>query len=128
MNTEPAFDGPDYLDTFADRLASEGADIEAAQFRRLARHFEERFGRLQHRSDAPGEFQQAGIESFGRSDKAAADAEMLSLGLEATAHYGVNSPDIVIGDVALFSGLVAGLELPPAWKRRTLAQPGSRAS
>jgi ATP phosphoribosyltransferase regulatory subunit len=75
---------------------------------------------FRHRSDAPVEFQQAGIESFGRSDKAAADAEMLSLGLEATAHYGVNSPDIVIGDVALFSGLVAGLDLPPAWKRRLI--------
>lgn len=73
---------------------------------------------FRHRSDAPAEFLQAGIESFGRSDKAAADAEMLSLGLEATAHYGVASPDIVIGDVALFSSLIASLELPPAWKRR----------
>src|SRR6185503_15205844 len=41
------------------------------------------------RGDLPAEFIQAGIESFGRADKAAADAEMLALGLEATAHYGV---------------------------------------
>ena len=75
---------------------------------------------FRHRSDAPAEFLQAGIESFGRSDKAAADAEMLSLGLEATARYGVASPDIMIGDVALFSGLIAGLDLPPAWKRRLI--------
>jgi ATP phosphoribosyltransferase regulatory subunit len=75
---------------------------------------------FRHRSDAPAEFLQAGIESFGRSDKAAADAEMLSLGLEATAHYGLASPDIQIGDVALFAGLVAGLDLPPAWKRRLI--------
>jgi ATP phosphoribosyltransferase regulatory subunit len=75
---------------------------------------------FRHRSDAPAEFQQAGIESFGRTDKAAADAEMLSLGLEATARYGVNAPDIVIGDVALFCGLIAGLDLPPAWKRRLI--------
>jgi ATP phosphoribosyltransferase regulatory subunit len=73
---------------------------------------------FRHRSDAPAEFLQAGIESFGRADKTAADAEMLSLGLEATAHYGVPAPDIQIGDVALFAGLIAGLELPPAWKRR----------
>jgi ATP phosphoribosyltransferase regulatory subunit len=73
---------------------------------------------FRHRSDAPAEFLQAGIESFGRSDKAAADAEMLSLGLEATAHYGVAAPDIQIGDVALFAALIAGLDLPPAWKRR----------
>src|SRR5256885_8943274 len=36
----------------------------------------------------PAEIVQAGIESFGRPDKAAADAEMLALGLDATAHYG----------------------------------------
>src|SRR5216683_2915642 len=71
---------------------------------------------FRHRSDAPAEFLQAGIESFGRPDKAAADAEMLSLGLEATAHYGVATPDIQIGDVALFASLIAGLDLPPAWK------------
>jgi len=75
---------------------------------------------FRHRSDAPAEFLQAGIESFGRSDKAAADAEMLSLGLEATAHYGLDTPDIQIGDVALFASLVAGLDLPPAWKRRLI--------
>jgi ATP phosphoribosyltransferase regulatory subunit len=73
---------------------------------------------FRHRSDEPAEFQQAGIESFGRNDKAAADAEMLSLGLEATAGYGRASPDIRTGDVALFSVLIAGLDLPPAWKRR----------
>src|SRR4029079_6533986 len=75
---------------------------------------------FRHRSDAPAEFLQAGIESFGRSDKAAADAETLSLGLEATARYRHASTDIAIGDVALFSGLIAGLDLPPAWKRRLI--------
>lgn len=75
---------------------------------------------FRHRTDAAAEFLQAGIESFGRSDKAAADAEMLSLGLEATAHYGVSAPDIHIGDVALFAALIAGLDLPAAWKRRLI--------
>ena len=75
---------------------------------------------FRHRADQPAEFLQAGIESFGRSDKAAADAEMLSLGLEATASYGLASPDIKTGDVALFCALVAGLDLPPAWKRRLI--------
>ena len=73
---------------------------------------------FRHRSDAPAEFLQAGIESFGRPDQAAADAEMLALGLEATAHYGLAEPDIQIGDVALFASLIAALDLPPAWKRR----------
>jgi len=75
---------------------------------------------FRHRRDAPAEFLQAGIESFGRVDKAAADAEMLSLGLDATAHYGVSAPHVQIGDVALFASLVAGLDLPPAWKRRLI--------
>jgi ATP phosphoribosyltransferase regulatory subunit len=67
-----------------------------------------------------GEFLQAGIESFGRSDTAAADAEALALGIEATAHYGLAAPRIVIGDVALFSALITALDLAPAWKRRLL--------
>jgi ATP phosphoribosyltransferase regulatory subunit len=73
---------------------------------------------FRHRSGEPAEFLQGGIESFGRADKAAADAEMLALGLEATAHYGLRSPDIQIGDVALFASLIDALELAPAWKRR----------
>jgi ATP phosphoribosyltransferase regulatory subunit len=73
---------------------------------------------FRHSSDGPAEFPQAGIESFGRADAAAADAEMLALGLEATAHYGLAAPDIRVGDVALFTSLIAGIELPPAWKRR----------
>ena len=69
---------------------------------------------------AAGEFLQAGIESYGRADKAAADAEALALGIEATAHYGLATPRIVIGDVALFAALIAALDLAPAWKRRLL--------
>jgi len=70
------------------------------------------------RGGASGEFLQAGIESFGRADTAAADAEALALGLQATAHYGVADPDIVTGDVALFAALIEALDLAPAWKRR----------
>ena len=73
---------------------------------------------FRHRSDGNAEFMQAGIESFGRADRAAADAEMLALGLEATAGYGLAKPDIRTGDVALFAALIAGLDLAPAWKRR----------
>ena len=75
---------------------------------------------FRHRADGPAEFLQAGIESFGRPDKAAADAEMLALGIEAAAHYGRAAPQVQIGDVALFSALVAALDLAPAWKRRLI--------
>ena len=73
---------------------------------------------FRHRDGATSEFVQAGIESFGRADKAAADAEMLALGLEATTLYGLNAPEIRMGDVGMFSAFVAALDLAPAWKRR----------
>src|SRR5882672_10912421 len=65
---------------------------------------------FRHRGQLPAEFLQAGIESFGRPDKAAADAEMLALGLEATAHYGIAKPEIRMGDVGVFAALVAALD------------------
>ena len=68
--------------------------------------------------DGPSEFLQAGVESFGRTDTAAADAEMLSLGLEAIAEFGITAPEIRMGDVGLFTALVESLDLAPAWKRR----------
>jgi len=80
------------------------------------------------RGSLPGEFLQAGIESFGRTDKAAADAETLALGLEATAHFGRLAPDIRIGDVGLFAGLVSALDLAPAWKRRLVKDFNRKAS
>jgi ATP phosphoribosyltransferase regulatory subunit len=75
---------------------------------------------FRHRGGSGGEFLQAGIESFGREDTAAADAEMLALGLDATAHYGLAAPAIRMGDVGLFAALVAALDLAPAWKRRLI--------
>ncbi|HEX4408730.1 MAG TPA: ATP phosphoribosyltransferase regulatory subunit [Xanthobacteraceae bacterium] len=73
---------------------------------------------FRHRENATSEFAQAGIESFGRRDRAAVDAEMLELGLEATTQYGVAKPEIRIGDVGLFSAFIAALDLAPVWKRR----------
>ena len=75
---------------------------------------------FRHRPGASAEFLQLGIKSFGRRDKSAADAEMLALGLEATAQYGLTGPEIRIGDVGLFSAFIAALDLAPAWKRRLI--------
>src|SRR6202790_3824906 len=75
---------------------------------------------FRHREGAAAEFLQAGIESFGRQDKAAADAEMLALGLEATTQYGVSAPEIRMGDVGLFSAFIAALDLARGWERRLI--------
>jgi ATP phosphoribosyltransferase regulatory subunit len=63
---------------------------------------------------------QAGIESFGRKDIAAADAEIFALALEATSLYGIDAPDIRMGDVGLFIALVDALKIAPVWKRRLI--------
>lgn len=73
---------------------------------------------FRYRADAPAEFRQLGVESFGRTDQAAADAEMLALALDATAQYDIAQPAIQTGDVALFAALIEALDLAPAWKRR----------
>ncbi len=95
-----------------DYLAS-GRAGEAAGFSYLGAVFRYRWGR-------PSEFLQAGIESFGRQDRAAADAEMLALALEATAAFGVNDVEIRTGDVALFNALIDALNLFPVWRRRLI--------
>ncbi|MGT2503751.1 ATP phosphoribosyltransferase regulatory subunit [Bradyrhizobium guangxiense] len=73
---------------------------------------------FRYRSGKASEFLQAGIESFGRQDRAAADAEMLALALEATSAFGVRDVEIRTGDVALFNALLDALNLYPVWRRR----------
>ncbi|WOJ90190.1 ATP phosphoribosyltransferase regulatory subunit [Methylocapsa polymorpha] len=79
-------------------------------------------------SEHKSEFAQAGIESFGRADREAVDAEILTLSLEA-ARAGRSpdhqSPDLQgsdlivrIGDAGLFSRLLEALDLSPQWRRR----------
>jgi ATP phosphoribosyltransferase regulatory subunit len=75
---------------------------------------------FRHRGGRPSEFLQAGIESFGRQDRAAADAEMLALALEATSAFGLTEVEIRTGDVALFIALIDALELYPVWRRRLI--------
>src|ERR1700757_2776363 len=95
-----------------DYLASPRAG-QPAGFSYLGAVFRYRWGQR-------SEFLQAGIESFGRQDRAAADAEMLALALEATAAFGVSEVEIRTGDVALFNALIDALQLYPVWRRRLI--------
>src|ERR1700750_1634610 len=95
-----------------DYLASSRAG-QPAGFSYLGPVFRYRWGR-------PGEFMQAGVESFGRADRAAADAEMLALALEATSAFGVSDVEIRTGDIALFHALIDALQLYPVWRRRLI--------
>jgi ATP phosphoribosyltransferase regulatory subunit len=95
-----------------DYLASHRAG-QPAGFSYLGAVFRYRWGQ-------PSEFLQAGIESFGRQDRAAADAEMLALALEATSAFGVGDVEIRTGDIALFNALIDALNLFPVWRRRLI--------
>ncbi len=64
------------------------------------------------------EFTQAGVESFGRQDSEAADAEILTLALDAASAVRALDLSVRIGDAGLFSGLLAALDLAPEWRRR----------
>jgi ATP phosphoribosyltransferase regulatory subunit len=75
---------------------------------------------FRYRGGRSNEFLQAGIESFGRQDRAAADAEMLALALQATSAVGLTDVEIRTGDVALFNALIDALGLYPVWRRRLI--------
>src|ERR1700744_6205446 len=75
---------------------------------------------FRYRGRRPSEFLQAGIESSGRQDRAAADAEILALALEATSAVGLKDVEIRTGDVALFNALIDALGLYPVWRRRLI--------
>ena len=68
-----------------------------------------------------GEAPQAGLESFGRADREAADAEILGLALEAAAAAGAPRLKVRLGDAGLVKIFLDRLDLAPAWRRR-LAQ------
>jgi ATP phosphoribosyltransferase regulatory subunit len=72
------------------------------------------------RKGEPSEFLQAGIESIGRSDRAAADAEILSLALEGLDGLGSPPRTIKLGDMGLLDAVAEALRVSPATKRRLM--------
>jgi ATP phosphoribosyltransferase regulatory subunit len=70
------------------------------------------------RPQEPGEFRQAGIESLGRTDRVAADADVLKLAFAVADCLGVRRPVVRIGDSALFAALLEALDLNAPWRKR----------
>ncbi len=73
---------------------------------------------FRHRPQGGGEFVQAGIESLGRLDRAAADAEILDLAIQSCIALGQETPFITIGDVGVIDALFGALNLPADIARR----------
>jgi len=70
------------------------------------------------RTGATGEFFQAGIESIGRPDASAADAEIVALALEGLGALGLGGARVRLGDMGLLGAVIDALGLAPATKRR----------
>lgn len=82
---------------------------------------------FRQRAGEIGEIPQVGAENIGRTDRLAADADMLALAVEAVEMLGGRAPSIRIGDEALFTGVVEALGLPKVWRRRLRDLFGERA-
>jgi ATP phosphoribosyltransferase regulatory subunit len=70
------------------------------------------------RADQGGEQTQTGLESFGRTDAEAADAEVFALGLEAAMAAGGGALAARVGDARLFEAVLESLEISAPWRRR----------
>ena len=70
----------------------------------------------------PREFRQAGIESFGATDRAKAETEVVVTVLDALKAAGLANFKLHIGDLGLFRGLLNAADMPVRWRRRLMHQ------
>lgn len=68
------------------------------------------------------EFDQVGLELFGSSDIAGDDAEALALTLSALKAADVSGYNIQLGDLGLFTALLASIDMPERWRTRLKRQ------
>ncbi len=67
---------------------------------------------------SPQEFSQAGLEWFGASDAAAAEARILKLTISALEATGLAKFRVTLGDLGLFSALLDDIPMPTRWRNR----------
>jgi ATP phosphoribosyltransferase regulatory subunit len=70
------------------------------------------------RSGESGEARQGGLESYGRTDAEAADAEIFATAMEAAHAAGAGRLEVRLGDAHLFDAALHALDLPDVWLRR----------
>ncbi len=75
---------------------------------------------FRQRPNESGEFLQAGIESLGRTDIAAADAEILALALEGLEGLGAGAVTVTFSDMGVLAAIIDALSLSPLARRRIL--------
>lgn len=67
---------------------------------------------------SPQEFTQAGIEWFGDTEGAAAEARILKLAVSALEAAGLSKLTVTLGDLGLFAALLEDVDMPQRWRRR----------
>ncbi|MEM6381242.1 MAG: ATP phosphoribosyltransferase regulatory subunit [Pseudomonadota bacterium] len=73
-----------------------------------------------------GEFLQAGIESIGRDDRLAAEAEVMALSASLASAGGLTEPVTILGDSSIFTAFIDGLGFSARARRRLRRALGSR--
>ena len=68
----------------------------------------------------PREFRQAGIESYGATDKAKAEAQTVVTLLDGVKAAGLTGFKLHIGDLGLFRALLDAADMPLRWRRRLM--------
>ncbi len=68
------------------------------------------------------ETRQAGFETFGLSDRAAADAEVVRVTVEALTAAGLNDLSLRMGDLGLLHAILDAQAMPSRWRRRLAHQ------
>jgi ATP phosphoribosyltransferase regulatory subunit len=70
------------------------------------------------RAGQRSEWRQSGLESYGRADAEAADAEIFALAMEGGEAAGAGALDVRFGDAGLFDRVLHALDLPDVLHRR----------
>ena len=73
---------------------------------------------FRQRPDGSAEFLQAGVEMIGHDKAAEAESQLLAFALEAVKLYGLNTPDLRLGDSAVLKSVLQALNVPEGMARR----------
>lgn len=108
---------PDFTLPIVTQYLAEGPPGRAASYGYLGPLFRQRA--IEGRSaDEAAEFTQAGLELIGQPDADAALDRVFGFARAALELYGVPNPVVRLGGVGLFEALLAGADMPPAWRPR----------
>ncbi len=80
---------------------------------------------FRQRSQGPCEFEQAGLELIAQQDADQALYRVFDFARDGLALYGISSPGIRLGSIALFEALLQRLDMPDVWRPRLRRRFGS---